>query len=75
MNDTDGRLLLLDPRDNVLIARDRIACGETILIDGAPVAPAVDLRLGHKLARRAIGIGIGDARPEVWRAARKSPAS
>ena len=50
---TDPRLLLLDGRDNVLVARARIRAGETIAVGGARVTPAADLPLGHKLARRA----------------------
>ena len=54
---TDPRLLLLDGRDNVLVVRARIRAGETIVVGGARVTTAVELPLGHKLARRAIGAG------------------
>lgn len=53
----DPRLLLLNPADNVLVARQPVAAGEPLLLDGQVVRPAVPLRLGHKLARRAIADG------------------
>lgn len=55
--DTDPRLLLLDPADNVLVARMRIAAGETIAVGGRPVAVPLNLPLGHKIARRPIAAG------------------
>ncbi len=54
---SDDRLLLLDPRDNVFVARARIAAGESVLIEGEAITLAADLKLGHKLARRAIAPG------------------
>ena len=54
---TDARLLLLDGRDNVLVARARIRAGETIAVAGVSVTPPADLPLGHKLARRPIAAG------------------
>lgn len=54
---SDGRLLLLGATDNVLVARQRIAAGDTVLIEGVPVVLAVDLPIGHKLARSAIAAG------------------
>lgn len=57
MPDTDARLMLLHERDNVLIARARIRGGETISVDGRPIAVSADLPLGHKLAVRAIAAG------------------
>jgi hypothetical protein len=36
----DLRLILLDPRDNVLVARRAIAPGETVLKYGAPIGSA-----------------------------------
>lgn len=62
MAETDRRLLLLAPEDNVLVARDQISAGEIIRIEGVDVRLADDLRLGHKLARRAIV-----ARERVWK--------
>ena len=54
---SDPRLLLLAPEDNVLVLREDIGAGETILIDGLRVTAAVAVRRGHKLARRAIAPG------------------
>lgn len=53
----DPRLILLDPRDNVLVVRRRVAEGEVLAIDGLAVVAARDLPLAHKVARRAIAIG------------------
>ncbi|MCX7324781.1 MAG: UxaA family hydrolase [Hyphomicrobiales bacterium] len=54
---SDGRLLLLGSGDNVLVARQRIAAGEAMSIEGRAAVLAVDLPIGHKLARRAIAAG------------------
>ena len=53
----DQRLLLLDPRDTVLVVTARIRAGEPFLLDGATVTAAQDLPLGHKIARRPIAAG------------------
>ncbi|MCA0239576.1 MAG: UxaA family hydrolase [Proteobacteria bacterium] len=53
----DSRLLLLDPSDNVLVARARLAAGETIAVDGALLTLTAELPLGHKLAGRRIAAG------------------
>jgi altronate dehydratase small subunit len=54
---TDPRLLILDERDNVLVARSRIRAGETVAIAGLPATMAADVPIGHKLARKAIAAG------------------
>lgn len=54
---SDPRLLLLDPRDNVLVVRARIRAGEAVSLDGARVDVPADLPLGHKVARKAIAAG------------------
>src|SRR5205814_1660715 len=54
---SDPRLLLLDERDNVLVVTARIRAGEAVAIAGAPVTMPADVPIGHKLARRAIGLG------------------
>lgn len=56
-NRTDPRLLLLGPRDNVLVARQRIAAGGTVTIEGLRTTIAGDLAIGHKLARLAMQPG------------------
>jgi hypothetical protein len=53
----DPRLLLLHPRDNVLVAAARLRAGETIAYEGWSVILGHDVPLGHKLARRNIAIG------------------
>ena len=55
MNDT--RLLLLDERDNVFVARARIRAGEVIEMEDRKIAVPSELPIGHKLARRAIPVG------------------
>lgn len=56
-DETDDRLILLSPQDNVFVTRAPIAGGERILISGQKVVVATALSLGHKLARRAISPG------------------
>ena len=53
----DPRLLLLDPRDNVLVVRARVRAGESLEVEGERSLVSVDLPLGHKVARRAIAAG------------------
>jgi hypothetical protein len=54
---TDERLLLLSPTDNVLVARETIGGGETLVIEGLTVRLTRDIALGHKLARLPIAPG------------------
>jgi hypothetical protein len=54
---TDPRLLLLGPDDTVLVARQRVAAGESMMVEGAGVTLRVDLAIGHKLARRPMAAG------------------
>jgi hypothetical protein len=54
---SDPRLLLLDERDNVLVARARIRAGEVIEVAGVSVTMRADIPLGHKLARGEIAPG------------------
>lgn len=53
----DHRLLLLDPRDNVFVARVPLRGGDDVIIDGASVAVARDVAVGFKIARRRIALG------------------
>ena len=53
----DSRLLLLHPRDNVLVAGARLRTGETVSFEGWSVVLPGDVPLGHKLARRNIAVG------------------
>jgi hypothetical protein len=53
----DPRLILLDPRDNVFVARVRLAAGEAIETGAGPATLDRDIALAHKVARRAIAPG------------------
>jgi len=55
--DSDPRLLLLDARDNVLVAKARLRAGDTVVVSGKPVTISADIPLGHKLARLDIPVG------------------
>lgn len=57
-SDTDARLLLLSPRDDVLVARSSVPPGTLVQLgDGASAMLAAGLALGHKIARRPIAAG------------------
>lgn len=53
----DDRCLLLDPSDTIVVARCRIAKGETVRLEGISVTLPADLPIGHKLARADIRAG------------------
>ena len=53
----DNNLLLLDPRDTVMVARARILAGSLVSIDGQPYTTLDDVPMGHKLARTTIRTG------------------
>ena len=53
----DPRLILLDPRDNVLVARVRLKTGETVETGSGPATLDRDIALAHKVARHAIAAG------------------
>ena len=57
MNDTDKRLLLLSPSDNVFVLRDAVEAGEEIQVCGVSVSFTNRVGLGHKLARTKIMSG------------------
>ncbi|MEP3275446.1 MAG: UxaA family hydrolase [Stappiaceae bacterium] len=44
-------LLLLHPKDNVVLVKRTIAAGTELIIDGRIVLAPKDLPMGHKLAR------------------------
>ncbi|MGH6860096.1 MAG: UxaA family hydrolase [Phyllobacterium sp.] len=52
--DHDPRLLLLSDKDNVLVARQAIAAGETIRVAGVAIVAQKAILLGHKIARGTI---------------------
>jgi altronate dehydratase len=53
----DPRLLLLHEADNVLVARAPLPARESAIFDGEAVVLTAAIPLGHKAARRAIGVG------------------
>ena len=53
----DPRLILLDPRDDVLVVRSRIRAGDALDLGGTDVTAEKDVPLAHKLARRPIRAG------------------
>ena len=53
----DPRLILLDPRDNVLVARVRLKASESVETGAGPAALDRDIALAHKVARHAIAAG------------------
>ncbi len=55
--DTDSRLLLLSPDDNIFVLRAAIEAGETIVVGGQQIQIPNRIGLGHKIARKAIGSG------------------
>jgi altronate dehydratase len=54
---SDPRLILLSPRDNVMVVGRMIAAGETVRVSGADVHTGHELPLGHKIACRLIEAG------------------
>ncbi|WP_419913830.1 UxaA family hydrolase [Hoeflea sp.] len=54
---TDNRLLILSPKDNVAVAREAISAGETLLVSGIEVVAAVRIGMGHKVALQPIPEG------------------
>jgi len=57
MSAHDPRLILLDPRDNVFVARTRIAAGEPVETGAGQAVTDRDIALAHKVARRPIAAG------------------
>lgn len=70
----DGRLLRLDPRDNVLIARQAIPAGESLQVGTRRVTLAASIPLGFKIAGSDLhpgekvikyGVSIGSVTAEI----------
>ncbi len=57
MTENDPRLLLLSPKDNILVLRAAIEAGETVQVAGQKVSIPTRIGLGHKLARDMIHAG------------------
>ncbi len=53
----DARLLLLNPLDNVLVARAPLALNEVVMVSGSSIKLTRPIPLGHKIARWAIAAG------------------
>jgi altronate dehydratase small subunit len=71
---TDGRLLFLNPKDNVCTAIVPISSGTTLLIPGNTVVIKQNIPLGFKIAGRNIainesimkyGVSIGSATRDI----------
>lgn len=54
---TDPRLLVLAPGDNIAVARQEIPAGTRLLLAGQTILLGRDLGFGHKLALAAIPAG------------------
>ena len=53
----DPRLILLDPRDNVFVARMRLKAGESVETGSGQAMLDRDIALAHKIARLPIAAG------------------
>jgi altronate dehydratase small subunit len=76
--DSDLRLLILSPEDNVAVACRDLEAGALLLIDGEPLRLERVVPMGHKLARCPIPAGakvvkygapIGSARADIAKGA------
>lgn len=56
-SDTDSRLLVLAPGDNIAVARLEIAAGTVLQVAGKSVTLQRALGFGHKIALRDIAAG------------------
>lgn len=74
MADTDRRVLVLAPEDNICVACQDLDAGTELLIDGTQLRLPQAVPTGHKLARRDIAPGekvtkygapIGSARQAI----------
>lgn len=54
---SNSSVLLLHPDDNILVCVAQIRAGNSVMIDGLPVAIATDIDVGHKLARYSLREG------------------
>lgn len=50
-------LMLLDPRDTILVCIAPVATGETVLIEGVAIRAPEPVGVGHKVARHALAPG------------------
>ena len=72
--ESDSRLLLLAPADNVAVVRQAIPGGERIMVSGVEIELKKAVAVGHKIARRSIasgekvlkyGVPIGSATADI----------
>ena len=72
--ETDKRLLVLSPHDNVAVAKEAIAAGETLWVSGHEIVAPVRIGMGHKVALRPLragekvltyGVPIGSATADI----------
>lgn len=75
--DTDKRLVLLHPNDNIFVCCQTISAGESVVLEGESLVIHSDIHVGHKLARSDIalqekiikyGASIGSAKASIQRA-------
>lgn len=57
MPETDRRLLLLGPQDNVFVTIRHVPSGDNMLISGAAIPAGQTIPLGFKVAARGIRAG------------------
>lgn len=55
--DTDNRLIILAPQDNVAVVREAISAGENLAVSGRTIVMTTRIAAGHKVARCDIGVG------------------
>ena len=51
------KLILLHPDDTVLVLAAPVRVGEVLSLDGVSVVAGSVIKIGHKLARRALAVG------------------
>ncbi len=52
-----GEVILLNPRDNVVVVRQTVMTGDALCIDGEIIIAVMDVAVGHKLARHSLPAG------------------
>lgn len=55
--ETDNRLIVLAPQDNVAVVREAISAGENLAVSGINIVMTARIAAGHKIARCDIGTG------------------
>ncbi len=73
-NESDNRLIVLNPSDNVAVLRAPVVEGETIVVSGVRIIVQVYIGMGHKIAVQKIkpddkirkyGVPIGSATDDI----------